>query len=43
MMVLIDMPKVGRTDVALLIEEFAEIYTAPTPIGWRKAKKSNLY
>ena len=43
MMVLIDMPKVGRTDVALLIEEFAEIYTTPTPKGWHGAEKSNLY
>ena len=43
MMVLIDKPKVGQTDAALLIEELTEIYTTPTPIGWRKAKKSNLY
>ena len=32
----------GRpTDDALLVEELAEIYTTPTPKGWRKAKKSN--
>ena len=43
MMVLIDKPKVGQTDAALLVEELAEIYTTPTPKGWRKAKKSNLY
>ena len=39
MMVLTDKPEVGRTDAALLIEELAEIYTTPTPKGWRKAKK----
>ena len=34
----------GRPDdVALLVEELAEIYTTPTPKGWRKAEKSNLY
>ena len=43
MTVLIDKPKVGRTDAALLIEELAEIYSTPTPKGWHKAKKSNLY
>ena len=43
MTVLIDKPKVGRTDVALLVEELAEIYTTPTPKGWREAEKSNLY
>ena len=43
MTVLIDKPKVGQTDAALLVEELAEIYTTPTPKGWRKAKKSNLY
>ena len=43
MTVLIDKPKVGRTDAALLVEELAEIYTTPIPQGWRKAKKSNLY
>ena len=39
MTVLIDKPKVSRTDVALLVEELAEIYTTPTPKGWCKAKK----
>ena len=43
MTVLIDKPKVGRTDVALLVEELAEIYTTPTPKGWREATKSNWY
>ena len=43
MMVLIDKPKVGRTDAVLLVEELAEIYTTPTPKCWREAKKSNLY
>ena len=39
MMVLTDKPEVGRTDAALLVEELAEIYSTPTPKGWRKAKK----
>ena len=39
MTVLTDKPEVGQTDVALLVEEHAEIYTNPTPKGWRKAKK----
>ena len=43
MMVLTDKPKVGRTNAALLIEELTKIYTTPSPKGWRKAKKSNLY
>ena len=42
MTVLTDKLKVGRTDVALLVEELTEIYTTPTPKDWRKAKKSNL-
>ena len=42
-MVLTDMLEVGQTDAAQLIEELTEIYTTPTPKGWRKAKKSNLY
>ena len=41
MMVLIDKPKVGQTDAALLVEELVEIYSTPTPKGWREAKKSN--
>ena len=43
MMVLIDKPEVGWTNAALLVEELAEIYTTPTPKGWREAKKSNWY
>ena len=43
MTVLTYKPEVGRTDAALLVEELVEIYTTPTPKGWRKAKKSNLY
>ena len=43
MTVLTDKPEVGRTDATLLIEELIEIYTTPTPKGWRKAKKSNWY
>ena len=39
MTVLIDKSEVGRTDAALLVEELAEIYTTPTPKGWRKVKK----
>ena len=41
MMVLIDKPKVGRTDAALLVEELVEIYTTPTPKDWHEADKSN--
>ena len=43
MTVLTDKLKVVRTDAALLVEELAEIYTTPNPMGWRKAEKSNLY
>ena len=43
MVVLTDKPEVSRTDAPLLVEELTEIYTTPTPKGWRKAKKSNLY
>ena len=39
MTVLTDKPEVGRIDAALLVEELAEIYTTPTPKGWRKEKK----
>ena len=45
-MVVIDKPEVDQTDTTLLVEEFAEIYTTPTPTpkGWHGAKKeSNLY
>ena len=41
MMLLIDKPKVDRTDVALLVEELTEIYTTPTPKGWPEPKKVN--
>ena len=43
MMVLIDKPEVGQTDVALLVEELTGIYTTPTPKGWRKTEKCNWY
>ena len=39
MMVLTDKSDVGQTDAALLVEELIEIYTTPTPKGWRKTKK----
>ena len=39
MMLLIDKPEVGWTDVALLAEELAEIYSTPTPKGWLEPKK----
>ena len=42
-MVLIDKPKVGRTDATLLVEELVEIYSTPSPKGWHKTKKSNRY
>ena len=43
MTVLIDKPKVGQTNAALLVEELTEIYTTPSPKGWHGAKKRNLY
>ena len=39
MTVLIDKPKVGRTDAALAAEELIEIYSTPTPKGWPEPKK----
>ena len=39
MTVLIDKPEVDRIDVALLVEELAEIYSTPTPKGWREVGK----
>ena len=39
MTVLIDKPDVGRTDVALLVEELTEIYSTPTPKGWYGAER----
>ena len=43
MTVLIDKPEVNRIDAVLLVEELAEIYSTPTPKGWREAEKSNWY
>ena len=44
MTVLTDKPEVGRTNVALLAEGLAEIYSTRTPKGWPEPKKvSNLY
>ena len=43
MTVLTDKSEVSRTDAALLVEELTEIYTTPTPKGWHRAEKSNLY
>ena len=44
MTVLIDQPKVGQANAALLAEELAGIYSTPTPKGWPEPKKvSNLY
>ena len=37
--VLIDKPEVNRIDTALLVEELVEIYSTPTPKGWRKDRK----
>ena len=39
MMVLTDKPEVSRNYATLLVEELIEIYTTPTPKGWRKAEK----
>ena len=41
--VLTDKSEVDRIDAALLIEELVEIYSTPTPNGWRDAEKSNWY
>ena len=43
MTVLTDKPKVDQIDAALLVEEFAEIYSTPTLKGWREAEKNNWY
>ena len=43
MTVLTNKPEVSQTNVALLVEELGEIYSTPTPKGWREAKKSNWY
>ena len=37
--IVIDKPKVGRTDAARLAEELIEIYSTPTPKGWMEPKK----
>ena len=42
MTVLTDKPKVDRIDVALLVEELAEIYSIPTPNAMAKAEKIML-
>ena len=39
MTVLIDKPKVGQTDAALLAKKLTEIYSTPTPKGWPEPKK----
>ena len=39
MIVLIDKPEVDRINAALLVEELIEIYSTPTPKGWREAEK----
>ena len=38
-MILTDKPEVDQIYAALLVEELVEIYTTPTPKGWRKAEK----
>ena len=38
MTVLTDKLEVGWTDAALLVEELAEIYSTPTPKGWRESR-----
>ena len=43
MTLLTDKPEVVQIDVALLVEELAEIYTTLTPKGWHEAKKTNWY
>ena len=42
MTVLTDKSEVGQTDATLLAEELANIYSTPTPKGWRKAKKETF-
>ena len=43
MMPLTDKPEVDRIDATLLVDELAEIYSTPTPKGWREAEKSDWY
>ena len=39
MTVLTDKTEVDQINTALLVEELAEIYSTPTPKGWRDTKK----
>ena len=43
MTVCTDKSLVSQIDAALFVEELTEIYTTPTPKGWREAEKSNWY
>jgi len=43
MMILTDKSEVDRIDATLFVEELAEIYSTPTPKGWREAEKSDWY
>ena len=38
-MVLTHKREVNRIDPTLFVEELIEIYSTPTPKGWRKAEK----
>ena len=42
MTVLIDKSEVDRINATLLVEELADIYSTPTPEGWREAKKIGI-
>ena len=42
-MLLTNKPEVSQTNVALLAEELAEIYSTTTPKGWPEPKKGKLY
>ena len=42
MTVLTDEPGVDRINATLLVEELADIYSTPTPEGWREAKKIGI-
>ena len=39
MTVLTNKPEADWIDAALLVEELTEIYSTPTPKGWREAEK----
>ena len=43
MIVLTNKSEVDQIDAALLVEDLTEIYSTPTPKGWREAEKSNWY